>query len=135
MQDVRYRRDFNIKLILNHPSTSVLTLCFLNLFQQSLVHIPSSPTNGSLKRYPKAGEVRGKVVANALCHTDIYTLDGHDPEGLFPCILVHEAGCVVESVGEDVSSIVLGYHVKFTHGALFFFFLVCSISVCSPIFS
>ena len=21
-----------------------------------------------------------KVMANALCHTDIYTLDGHDPE-------------------------------------------------------
>jgi S-(hydroxymethyl)glutathione dehydrogenase / alcohol dehydrogenase len=36
---------------------------------------------------PKAGEVRVKVVANALCHTDIYTLDGYDPEGLFPCIL------------------------------------------------
>jgi S-(hydroxymethyl)glutathione dehydrogenase / alcohol dehydrogenase len=36
---------------------------------------------------PKAGEVRVKVIANALCHTDIYTLDGHDPEGLFPCIL------------------------------------------------
>lgn len=43
---------------------------------------------------PKAGEVRVKVMANALCHTDIYTLDGHDPEGLFPCILGHEAGCV-----------------------------------------
>lgn len=25
---------------------------------------------------PKAGEVRVKVVANALCHTDIYTLEG-----------------------------------------------------------
>ena len=33
---------------------------------------------------PKAGEVRVKVIANALCHTDIYTLDGHDPEGKFP---------------------------------------------------
>lgn len=36
---------------------------------------------------PREGEVRVKVIANALCHTDIYTLDGHDPEGLFPCIL------------------------------------------------
>lgn len=53
---------------------------------------------------PKAGEVRVKVIANALCHTDIYTLDGHDPEGLFPCILGHEAGCVVESVGEEYVS-------------------------------
>lgn len=48
---------------------------------------------------PGQYEVRVKVIANALCHTDVYTLDGHDPEGLFPCILGHEAGCVVESVG------------------------------------
>ena len=60
---------------------------------------------------PKAGEVRVKVMANALCHTDIYTLDGLDPEGLFPCILGHEAGCVVESVGEGVVSVQPGDHV------------------------
>jgi S-(hydroxymethyl)glutathione dehydrogenase/alcohol dehydrogenase len=60
---------------------------------------------------PKAGEVRVKVMTNALCHTDIYTLDGHDPEGLFPCILGHEAGCVVESVGEGVTSVKVGDHV------------------------
>lgn len=54
---------------------------------------------------PKAGEVRVKVMANALCHTDIYTLDGSDPEGLFPCILGHEAGCIVESVGEGVTTV------------------------------
>jgi S-formylglutathione hydrolase len=57
---------------------------------------------------PKKGEVRLKVFANALCHTDIYTLDGHDPEGLFPCILGHEASGVVESVGEGVTSVVPG---------------------------
>uniref|UniRef100_A0A7S1ZV05 S-formylglutathione hydrolase n=1 Tax=Ditylum brightwellii TaxID=49249 RepID=A0A7S1ZV05_9STRA len=60
---------------------------------------------------PKAGEVRVKVIANALCHTDVYTLDGLDPEGLFPCILGHEAGCIVESVGEGVTSVVPGDHV------------------------
>merc|ERR1719193_645460 len=54
---------------------------------------------------PKAGEVRVKVMANALCHTDIYTLDGHDPEGLFPCVLGHEAAAVVESIGEGVTSV------------------------------
>ena len=54
---------------------------------------------------PKRGEVRVKVIANALCHTDIYTLDGLDPEGLFPSILGHEAGCIVESVGEGVTSV------------------------------
>ena len=62
---------------------------------------------------PKAGEVRVRVISNALCHTDVYTLDGTlfidilglDPEGLFPCILGHEATAIVESVGEGVTSV------------------------------
>jgi len=49
-----------------------------------------------------------KVLSNALCHTDIYTLDGHDPEGKFPSILGHEATAVVESVGEGVTSLQVG---------------------------
>jgi len=57
---------------------------------------------------PRAGEVRVKVISNALCHTDIYTLDGHDPEGLFPCVLGHEAAAVVESVGDGVTSVKQG---------------------------
>lgn len=54
---------------------------------------------------PKAGEVRLKIFANALCHTDLYTLSGQDPEGKFPCILGHEAGGIVESVGFGVTSV------------------------------
>jgi S-(hydroxymethyl)glutathione dehydrogenase/alcohol dehydrogenase len=54
---------------------------------------------------PGPGEVRLKVVANALCHTDCYTLEGSDPEGLFPSILGHEAGAIVESVGRGVTSV------------------------------
>merc|ERR1712242_328172 len=57
---------------------------------------------------PKAGEVRVKVISNALCHTDIYTLDGHDPEGLFPSVLGHEAAAIVESVGDGVTSVQVG---------------------------
>ncbi|CAE8587091.1 unnamed protein product [Polarella glacialis] len=60
---------------------------------------------------PRAGEVRVKVICNALCHTDIYTLSGADPEGLFPSILGHEAGAVVESVGEGVTSVKPGDHI------------------------
>lgn len=60
---------------------------------------------------PGPGEVRVKVVATALCHTDAYTLDGLDPEGLFPCILGHEAAGVVESVGDGVTSVQPGDHV------------------------
>lgn len=57
---------------------------------------------------PKAGEVRLKIVANALCHTDIYTWSGLDAEGKFPCILGHEAGGIVESVGPGVTSVKVG---------------------------
>jgi len=57
---------------------------------------------------PKQGEVRVKIISNALCHTDIYTLDGHDPEGLFPSVLGHEASAIVESIGEGVTSVAVG---------------------------
>ncbi|KAL5018949.1 hypothetical protein ScPMuIL_004671 [Solemya velum] len=60
---------------------------------------------------PKAGEVRLKVVATGVCHTDAYTLDGFDPEGLFPVILGHEGGGIVESVGDGVTSVCPGDHV------------------------
>jgi len=60
---------------------------------------------------PKIGEVRIKVICNALCHTDVYTWEGSDPEGLFPCVLGHEAVGVVESVGPAVTSVVPGDYV------------------------
>lgn len=54
------------------------------------------------------GEVRVKVLYSGVCHTDAYTLGGSDPEGLFPSVLGHEGGCVVESVGEGVTSVAPG---------------------------
>lgn len=57
---------------------------------------------------PKAGEVRMKVNFTGVCHTDAYTLGGHDPEGLFPVILGHEGAGVVESVGEGVTHVKTG---------------------------
>jgi S-(hydroxymethyl)glutathione dehydrogenase/alcohol dehydrogenase len=48
---------------------------------------------------PRKGEVRVKLVATGVCHTDAYTLSESDPEGLFPCVLGHEGDGVVESVG------------------------------------
>ena len=32
---------------------------------------------------PKAGEVRIKIYSTGVCHTDAYTLGGHDPEGWY----------------------------------------------------
>ncbi|MGH0154506.1 UNVERIFIED_CONTAM: hypothetical protein FKN15_029401 [Acipenser sinensis] len=52
---------------------------------------------------PKAHEVRIKIIATGVCHTDAYTLSGADPEGLFPVILGHEGAGIVESVGEGVT--------------------------------
>jgi|TARA_B100001123_G_scaffold89547_1_gene102959 S-(hydroxymethyl)glutathione dehydrogenase/alcohol dehydrogenase len=60
---------------------------------------------------PKAGEVRIKIVATGVCHTDAFTLSGDDPEGVFPSILGHEGGGIVESVGEGVTSLKVGDHV------------------------
>ncbi|WP_252735736.1 S-(hydroxymethyl)glutathione dehydrogenase/class III alcohol dehydrogenase [Aestuariibacter sp. A3R04] len=60
---------------------------------------------------PKAGEVRIKILATGVCHTDAFTLSGDDPEGVFPAILGHEGGGIVESVGEGVTSVEVGDHV------------------------
>ncbi len=60
---------------------------------------------------PKAGEVRIRIVASGVCHTDAFTLSGDDPEGVFPAILGHEGGGIVESVGEGVTSVQVGDHV------------------------
>lgn len=60
---------------------------------------------------PQAGEVRIKILFSGVCHTDAYTLSGDDPEGKFPCVLGHEGGGIVESIGEGVTSVAVGDHV------------------------
>ena len=60
---------------------------------------------------PKAGEVLVRIVTTSLCHTDVFTLSGEDPEGLFPCILGHEGCGVVEEIGPGVTSVKPGDHV------------------------
>ena len=60
---------------------------------------------------PKAGEVMIKMVATGVCHTDLFTLSGADPEGIFPSILGHEGGGIVVEVGAGVTSVEVGDHV------------------------
>ncbi|WP_216638510.1 S-(hydroxymethyl)glutathione dehydrogenase/class III alcohol dehydrogenase [Endozoicomonas arenosclerae] len=60
---------------------------------------------------PQKGEVLVRIVATGVCHTDAFTLSGEDPEGVFPAILGHEGGGIVEAVGEGVTSVSVGDHV------------------------
>ncbi len=60
---------------------------------------------------PRAGEVLVQLKATGVCHTDAYTLDGLDSEGLFPSILGHEGAGVVVEVGAGVTSVAVGDHV------------------------
>src|SRR6201994_4073184 len=60
---------------------------------------------------PKAGEVLVEIKATGICHTDAYTLDGLDSEGLFPSILGHEGAGVGVEVGAGVTSVKPGDHV------------------------
>ena len=60
---------------------------------------------------PHAGEVLVEVMATGLCHTDAYTLDGLDSEGLFPSVLGHEGAGIVREVGPGVASVKPGDHV------------------------
>ncbi len=60
---------------------------------------------------PKAGEVLVEIMATGICHTDAYTLDGLDSEGLFPSVLGHEGCGVVREVGAGVTSVAPGDHV------------------------
>ena len=60
---------------------------------------------------PKAGEVLVQLKATGVCHTDAYTLDGLDSEGIFPSILGHEGAGIVVEVGAGVTSVEVGDHV------------------------
>jgi S-(hydroxymethyl)glutathione dehydrogenase/alcohol dehydrogenase len=60
---------------------------------------------------PQAGEVLVRMVASGVCQTDAFTLSGADPDGLFPAILGHEGGGIVEEVGRGVTSVRAGDHV------------------------
>ncbi|MGO1767864.1 S-(hydroxymethyl)glutathione dehydrogenase/class III alcohol dehydrogenase [Advenella sp. S44] len=60
---------------------------------------------------PRAFEVLVEIKASGVCHTDMFTLSGDDPEGIFPAILGHEGAGVVVEVGSGVTTLKPGDHV------------------------
>jgi len=61
-------------------------------------------------RDPGEGEVRVRVLASGICHSDLNVLDGTSPIPP-PVVLGHEAAGVVEKVGPGVESVKAGDHV------------------------
>nr|ABL74264.1 alcohol dehydrogenase ADH1 [Triticum urartu] len=60
---------------------------------------------------PQAMEVRVKILFTSLCHTDVYFWEAKGQTPMFPRIFGHEAGGIVESVGEGVTELAPGDHV------------------------
>ncbi|XP_075496623.1 alcohol dehydrogenase 1 [Primulina tabacum] len=60
---------------------------------------------------PQKMEVRLKILFTSLCHTDLHFWEAKGQTPLFPRIFGHEAGGIVESVGEDVTDLKPGDHV------------------------
>ncbi|KAH9610981.1 hypothetical protein KSS87_002809 [Heliosperma pusillum] len=60
---------------------------------------------------PQKMEVRVKILFTSLCHTDVYFWEAKGQTPVFPRILGHEAGGIVESIGEGVTELQLGDHV------------------------
>ena len=59
---------------------------------------------------PGPGEVRVKLAASGLCHTDWETMQGYQPVNL-PAIIGHEGAGVVDAIGPGVTRVKPGDHV------------------------
>lgn len=59
---------------------------------------------------PGPGELRVKMAAAGLCHSDLSVINGDRPRDM-PVALGHEASAVVEAVGPDVTRFAPGDHV------------------------
>jgi aryl-alcohol dehydrogenase len=62
---------------------------------------------------PRADEIRVRIHAVGLCHTDLVARDGAMPFAL-PAVLGHEGAGVVEAVGSDVTKVATGDRVAIT---------------------
>jgi S-(hydroxymethyl)glutathione dehydrogenase/alcohol dehydrogenase len=62
---------------------------------------------------PRAGEVRVRVAAAGVCHSDVHLADGVLGDARWPMVLGHEGSGVVEEVGTDVTHVAPGDRVGF----------------------
>ena len=62
---------------------------------------------------PQSGEVKVKLQACAICHSDIHCIEGAWG-GKLPAVYGHEASGIVEQVGPDVGLLEVGDHVVVT---------------------
>lgn len=59
---------------------------------------------------PRAREVRVRLGASGVCHSDLHVVDGEWPRPT-PVVMGHEGAGVVEAVGTAVSKVAVGDHV------------------------
>ena len=62
---------------------------------------------------PGPGEVRVRVAAAGVCHSDLHLADGHLGAGRHPIVLGHEGAGLVEAVGDGVAHVAPGAPVAF----------------------
>jgi S-(hydroxymethyl)glutathione dehydrogenase / alcohol dehydrogenase len=62
---------------------------------------------------PGPGEVRVRVAAAGVCHSDVHLADGELGEGRWPMVLGHEGAGVIEALGAGVTAVSVGEHVVF----------------------
>ena len=62
---------------------------------------------------PRAGEVRVRILASGVCHSDLHVRDGDWPRPT-PIVMGHEGAGVVEAVGPGVRSLRVGQPVALT---------------------
>lgn len=60
---------------------------------------------------PRAGEVRVRIAAAGVCHSDLHLIDGALGSGRWPLVPGHEGAGVVEAVGDGVTHVSAGDHV------------------------
>ncbi len=63
---------------------------------------------------PKAGEVRVRVAAAGVCHSDLHLVDGRLGAGRWPMVLGHEGAGIVEEIGDGVAHVAVGDPVGFS---------------------